>query len=229
MLTKLVNSLLHLKQKMWLLPHKARSRRVINQFIQENPKKVRVNLGSGYKLMNGWLNADNWPYAGTVYIDVSQRLPFGDGEVELIKCEHLIEHLEYRVCRDLFRESYRVLQKGGILRLSTPDLAKLIKLYSDKTEPTPETLLEHHCTYHNRTANTMCAWFNDHMRLWGHQFIFDEPTLLSLLKESGFTRVQSYRYGESQNPHLKNVEIHDEGVEWMQWAYIMIFEAHKCE
>ena len=39
--------------------------------------------------------------------------------------------------------------------------------------------------------------------------------------------IKECKYGESEHPDLQGVETHDEGIEWMKWAYVMIFEAYK--
>ena len=57
--------------------------------------------------------------AGTV-------LPFASASVQLVYCEHMLEHLGRTgdVGATLLREVYRVLAPGGVLRLSTPDLRR---------------------------------------------------------------------------------------------------------
>lgn len=227
MFTELMQKIIQIKQDLWLLPHKIRSRRRIAAYIREHQGQVRLNLGAGCSPMEGWLNGDIWPYPGTVYMDASRRLPFADGSVEFVRCEHLVEHLSYADSRRLLGECYRVLQADGILRISTPALEKLIALYWGEGQPAHAELLAHHQAYHNRPAENICAWFNDHVRLWGHQFIFDQATLTQLLKEVGFEHFVACQYGESQHPPLQGVEIHDEGVAWMRWAYVVILEAYK--
>lgn len=227
MLTELFDQILKTKKEILLRPHKLKSKQIISNYVQENPGKAKLNIGSGGSVLPGWLNADIWSYDGTVYMDVSEKLPFNNNTVQIIKTEHMIEHLEYETCKYFFQECFRVLQSDGVLRLSTPSLEKLILLYSGRGKVNIQKLLEHHRQYHQRPTENINAWFNDHVRLWGHQFIFDQPTLLGLLKEVGFTQIKECKYGESEHINLQGVETHDEGVEWMRWAYVMIFEASK--
>lgn len=227
MFVQVLNRIFQIKQNLWLLPYKIRSKRKIAAYFKENAECVQLNIGSGSNLLPGWLNGEVWPNKGTVYIDASKRLPFKDSSVRFINCEHLIEHLGYETCQYFFKECFRVLGEDGVLRISTPNLERLIPLYLGTSGLSPEEILTHHRQYHDSTVENMCGWFNDHMRLWGHKFIFDEPTLTELLRTASFSRIIKCEYGKSQHPELQEIEKHDEGVEWMKWAYVMIFEAYK--
>lgn len=52
-----------------------------------------------------------------------QSLPFGDNRFALVTCIETIEHLEN--FRELVRETYRVLQPGGLAVFSTPNILNL--------------------------------------------------------------------------------------------------------
>jgi predicted SAM-dependent methyltransferase len=228
MFLQAINSLISLKDKLWLLPYQAQSRRTLTRYLRENRGHIRVNVGAGQRPLSGWLNGDIWPYAGTVYLDVQNKLPFEDTAVHVINCMHMVEHVSSEVCQAFFNECYRVLEPGGLLRVSTPSLEKLIRIYHGIGEPTHEQVLEHHRDYHQRPVDNICQWFNDHMPLWGHQFIFDEGALIHHLETAGFKDIVRCNFGESRHADLRGVEQHDEGDEWMRWAYVMIVEARKA-
>ncbi|WP_424099174.1 class I SAM-dependent methyltransferase [Moorena producens] len=228
MLAELMSGITELKNKIYLYPYKKLSRNKIKQYLKENIGKVRVNIGAGSNLLPGWLNAELWPLEGTVHIDITEKLPFESGTVKYISCEHLIEHVSYHEALRFFHECWRVLEDGGVFRCSTPDLEKLIYLYRGDDEVlTKDILLPHHRKHHNANAYNMCQWLNDHVRLWGHQFIYDQQTLINSLQEAGFTKVIKCKYGESMHKDLQNLEKHDEGEVWMKEGYVMIFEAAK--
>ncbi|HEV2095599.1 MAG TPA: class I SAM-dependent methyltransferase [Chthoniobacterales bacterium] len=62
-----------------------------------------------------------------VAVDVAdlntERLPYEDGEFDLVTCTEVIEHIEHY--HRTIREIYRVLQPDGILVLSTPNVLSL--------------------------------------------------------------------------------------------------------
>ena len=227
MFFQVLNKIFQIKQSLWLLPYKIRSKRKIAAYLKENADCVRVNVGSGSNPLSGWLNGELWPSKETVCIDASKRLPFKDDSVHCINCEYLLEHLGYKTCQDFLKECFRVLREGGVLRASTPGLGKLIQIYLGSSQLSSEKVLVYHRQRYNPTVENMCEWFNDHMRLWGHKFIFDEPTLVELLRKAGFSRMIRCEYGKSEHLELQGIERRDEGIEWMKWAYVMIFEAYK--
>jgi ubiquinone/menaquinone biosynthesis C-methylase UbiE len=55
-----------------------------------------------------------------IKVDVNKGLPFKDGSIDIITCVELIEHIENFFY--LIREIKRVLKKGGICILTTPNL-----------------------------------------------------------------------------------------------------------
>jgi predicted SAM-dependent methyltransferase len=227
MFQEIIDNIVQTKKTLWLLPHRLRSQKAIAKYVTTNLNCVCVNIGSGSTLLPGWLNGDIWPYPGTVYFDATGRLPFDNKSVHYINCEHMIEHIGFDECRSFFKECSRVLCDDGVLRITTPELTRLMQLYMGQGEVSETELLEHHRQYHQRPATSMCAWFNDHMHLWGHKFIFDDTTLTDLLRRCGFTQLTRCRFGESQYPALRNIERHHENVEWMKTAYLTIVEARK--
>jgi predicted SAM-dependent methyltransferase len=51
----------------------------------------------------------------------NDRLQFEDGAFTFVFSEHFFEHLSYQVASELFRECYRILARGGVLRTCVPD------------------------------------------------------------------------------------------------------------
>ena len=85
MLTELFNQILKIKKEALLKPHKIKSKQVISNYIQENPNRIKLNIGSGGSGIAGWLNGDIWFYEGTVYMDVAETLPFNNHMFSLSK------------------------------------------------------------------------------------------------------------------------------------------------
>lgn len=67
--------------------------------------------------------------------DVTNRLPVPNASARLVYCSHVLEHLPLEGWRAALRETYRVLQSGGIFGLLLPDLASIVDAYrSDPNE-----------------------------------------------------------------------------------------------
>jgi predicted SAM-dependent methyltransferase len=227
MFSESLDAIRRAKHWLWLYPYRRRSDRIIRDYVRDHAGDVRINIGSSESLLAGWLNGDIWPISGAVYLDALERLPFDDRSVRYINAEHFIEHLDLDAGRRFLAEAHRVLADDGVLRLTTPNLERMMAMYLGTAEPTGEALLAHHRTFHGRPSSDLCSWFNDHMRQWGHQYLYDPPALDRALAESGFMRRTPCRFGESADPNLVGVEGHDEGVAWMRTAYLLIVEARK--
>jgi len=70
---------------------------------------MKVNLGSGNRPMEGWLNVDSdKTCCPDKVVDLNKRFPFEDDSVDNIYCSHVIEHVDdvlefmheiWRVCK----------------------------------------------------------------------------------------------------------------------------------
>ena len=66
--------------------------------------------------------------------DVRKKLPFDDRSVDFIYSSHLIEHLRKDEAEKVLRECFRVLKKGGLIRLVVPDLELMARIYIKEIE-----------------------------------------------------------------------------------------------
>jgi predicted SAM-dependent methyltransferase len=183
-------------------------RATIRRYLSGNPSP-RLNVGCGPHPLPGWLNADL--LAGDIYLDLNRPLPFDDDTFEFVNTEHVIEHVSERVAGRFLADARRVLRPGGTLRVTTPDLQKLIDLcYGDLfARPGPMTWSEYASALSDRPAYVERAQlFNDLLRLWGHRYIYDGSDLSRRLREAGFAAVERFEPGESNTPALKDLEQH---------------------
>ena len=109
-------------------------------------KKIKVNdikylqLGCGVSdIKKNYLNVDfyqinflNKTNDYLLYHDLRYPLPFYDEVFYGVFSEHTIEHLYPSDALRLFKEIYRVLKKGGTLRVVTPDLKKYVQFYNNQ-------------------------------------------------------------------------------------------------
>lgn len=59
---------------------------------------------------------------------IDSQLPFKNNSVEAIHTSHVLEHLSVEENEHFFTESYRILKKGGVLRIIVPNLENNITL-----------------------------------------------------------------------------------------------------
>lgn len=80
---------------------------------------MKLNIGCGHDVKQGWVNLDISPIEGVdVVHDLSDLpLPFEDNTFDYILCMDVLEHLEYiPVLKDL----HRILKPSGTIKIQVP-------------------------------------------------------------------------------------------------------------
>jgi predicted SAM-dependent methyltransferase len=94
---------------------------------------VRLNLGCGDKVLDGYLNIDAVAIEGVkkpdLIHDLKEPLPFPDDHADEILAVHILEHFQYWEAPGYLRDWKRVLKPGGLLVLELPCLDKIIAAY----------------------------------------------------------------------------------------------------
>ena len=101
----------------------------INRKIKQNRQQICLNIGAGNWRCDSWINLDyssEWYRASQKHpflpYDIrNDTIPFDEDVVDAIYCSHVIEHIENEYVQNMFSECYRVLKKGGVLRIAVPD------------------------------------------------------------------------------------------------------------
>ena len=72
--------------------------------------------------------ASIWKKAGIEVVpgDILERLPFRDESFDVVNCDATIEHLHHSP-KGLFAEAHRVLKPGGMVLVTTPNAANLLR------------------------------------------------------------------------------------------------------
>jgi len=195
-----------------------RDEKIIRSYLSGSGAR-KLQIGCGRRILDGWLNADFYPKTRNVlHLDATHRLPFDDATFDVVFSEHMIEHVDFVRGQRLIQECCRVLVPGGILRISTPDLAFLIDLYRREEPPSRErsTLQAEFLHYfldteirdRKRYAPVDYDSFliNEFVRAWGHEFIYDEKTVRFVMEESGFCDVVRCAVMESGHEALRDLE-----------------------
>lgn len=121
------------------------------------------------------------------FANASKKLPFKNDSVDVIYSSHMLEHLSRSEARNFISEARRSLANGGILRISVPDLRKLVDRYVENSNADAfidATLL----------ADVKLNSIKDKLKLLiigfrHHQWMYDEKSLSNLLLDCGFTQI----------------------------------------
>lgn len=131
-----------------------------------------------------------------------------DNSIDMIYLGQMIEHLNpiYEAPKFL-QECFRMLQKNGLLRITTPDLDLLIKAYLEgqmdkfsneqpgyykNAEPSAQLALLMY-----GAGGPQCTWNNYE----GHMCLYTQKSMHKLLSSVGFREIEFYyEAGKSKNP-----------------------------
>jgi predicted SAM-dependent methyltransferase len=172
---------------------------------------LRVQIAGGLDKQSGWINVDAATSAD-VRLDLRKGLPFADGSVALIFCEHFLDHLAYpHASRRVLRECVRVLEPNGRLRLVLHDAERIARAFADRDAD----------FFRDAVAPgiPIAEAVNLLFRFDGfHQFLYDFPVLESHLLEAGFAEVIRSSFRGSVVPEL-NLDV-DHPNRWVQSLYV---------
>ena len=91
-----------------------------------------LNVGCGNHFHKDWTNIDFNSYSEHVIAhNLLKGIPIEDESFEVIYHSHVLEHFFKKDAEFFIKECYRVLKKGGIIRICIPDLENLVKTYLD--------------------------------------------------------------------------------------------------
>jgi predicted SAM-dependent methyltransferase len=105
---------------------------------KKDNEKLMVNIGGRYFLRRHWrvLDFPSQHYRfmkGAVDYEYdltsAEPFPFKNDSVFLIYSSHTLEHIPQEHCQFIFSEIFRVLKKGGGVRLTMPDFDKSVEAY----------------------------------------------------------------------------------------------------
>lgn len=145
----------------------------------EKPAR-RLHIG-GWEQRDGWEILDAVPRDGVHHLgDAADLSRFPDGTFAEVYASHVLEHFDFREDVPLvLKEWCRVLQPGGRLSVSVPDLERLCHLYLTPGM-SPEGRLK-----------LMWMIFGAHADSYDYHLVgFDEHYLGSALQAAGFTGIQ---------------------------------------
>ena len=162
--------------------------------------KVLVHIGCGKTNSPEFINVDARPLAHVHIVtdDITSLPDFNTGTVDLVYMCHILEHIKRKDLKKVLSEMKKVLKVGGVLRLSVPDLDKLIEVYNASGKNVS--------SISHQLMGGQDHEYNIHYSVFNHQ------RLTKLLKEVGFQKVVTWdpdncRYHDFKDRATREIKV----------------------
>ncbi|ORU93991.1 MAG: hypothetical protein A6F70_07250 [Cycloclasticus sp. symbiont of Bathymodiolus heckerae] len=202
----------------WLVFHRTCFNKIYRFFISASiPRtasgQVLLNLGCGEVNHPKFINIDGYPHANIHYVSRIDRLGmFADNAVDLIYASHCLEHFKYGEVDRVLDEWHRVIKPGGIIRLSVPDIDKLIDIYNDTNDP--DDIVPQLMGGQNNKYNY-------------HYVVFNGLNLKKYLNRAGFVDVQEWIPGSCDLTTFDDFSVYHKVVNGKNYPISLNLEAKK--
>ena len=152
-------------------------------------KEIKLHLGCGWRNFGpDWIHIDGGAYEHLDYDSIVNLNQFEDESVDLIYNSHVFEYFDRAEAEIVLNEWFRVLKKGGILRMAVPDFETLVSLYYDKRELPLERIL-----------GPLFGKMPMGDKTIYHKTTYDFISLENLLTSVGFENVKRYDWWKTEH------------------------------
>lgn len=205
---------------------------------------IKLNLGCGTKVVDGWVNVDysygarlaripvvnifikkfkpfNVEWDNRIFIhNLTKPFPWGDDSASVIYSSHTLEHMDRDDGMAFLKECHRVLKPDGIIRIVVPDLEAIVERYINKSLPS-EHFLEELYVLRGKPPKSFLKRLIWPYIGFPHQCMYDTESLIRVMKLAGF-EVTSKAYADSNISDIRAIEIEERTVD------AVVVEGHKA-
>lgn len=151
---------------------------------------IKLHLGCGDRYIPGFVHIDIIDAEHIDHCCPVDHLDFADNSVGLIYASHVLEHFGRFEVDAVLKEWFRVLEPGGILRLSVPDFVAVVEMY--ESEGLQDGM--------SGLVGLICGGQRNPYDF--HKIIFDEPFLTTLLRRAGFRECRRWDWRKTEHAHI---------------------------
>jgi SAM-dependent methyltransferase len=196
--------------------------------VTSGESTIRVNLGCGETVPEGWINVDysigarlvrvpvlkvilrwlglfNADWSDRVLIhDLRTTLPWTDNSIDAVYSSHTLEHMTLEDGSSLLRECYRSLKSGGAIRIVVPDLEDMVQAYAAGNLTSAEFIDALGMGFEQKGDTAVKKFLAPYFR-FPHRCMYDHKSLAALLEAVGFVAEARGAF-ESSIPGIREVE-----------------------
>ena len=188
-----------------------------------------VQFGCGLSAPDRWLNFDSSPTLraqrlpllgravargsstrfpeAVRYGDIVKGLPVPDRSCKGVYASHVLEHLALDDLRTALRNTFRILEPGGIFRLVVPDLEVMAKEYVTSDDPVAALkFMQDSLLGETRRPRGSGAVIRRWLGNSDHRWMWDYKALRAELEAAGFKNTRRAQFGDSSDPRFTEAE-----------------------
>ena len=189
---------------------------------------MRLNLGCGSQVPEGWINVDyglgarfmkipffrafnnkvrlfNFNWDKNIFLhDLTKDFPWPDSSADVVYSSHTLEHFSKRDGRKFLEECNRVLHDNGIIRIIVPNLNFIVNQYLKKEIAADDFVSELGVLYGEPTSmikKLLVPYFG-----FPHKCMYDSERLIEILDEIGFKSTTRLPF-DSDIDDIKDLEL----------------------
>ncbi|MBN1461275.1 MAG: methyltransferase domain-containing protein [Armatimonadetes bacterium] len=191
---------------------------------------MKLNLGCGARVIDGWVNVDFAPGARLAKIplyrmankklrltrldwdsrivvhDLTKTFPWPDSSADAIYTSHTLEHFGKEEGRRFLEECHRVLRRNGVLRVIVPDFRLVVAKYIEGEIRADDFVSQLGVGLAGRgrsLKDRLAPLFQ-----FPHKCMYDTTRLLEILDELGFVASSRAPF-ESDIDDVQKLELED--------------------
>ncbi len=190
---------------------------------------MKLNLGCGSQVLNGWVNVDyalgarftkipffrtlnrkiklfNLDWNDKIYLhNLTKKFPWPDSSVDVVYSSHTLEHMSKEDGRKFLEECHRVLISNGIIRIVVPDLQHNVNEYINGNVNAEDFVKDLGVLY-KHSGGSIKKQLVPFLQ-FPHKCMYDRQRLLAILQEIGFNASARKAFdSEIENIHTLELE-----------------------
>ena len=211
-------------------------KKVLKKYISEE-ESPKLHVGAGGSILKNWINTDyEHIEKETIFLDASKKFDIPDQTFDFIYAEHLFEHLNIEGQINMLAECKRVLRKGGVLRIATPNLNFLLQItqggkddfLSNYLKWASNAYFPKNLSINMSNLNNEVHFLNHYFHNWGHQFIHNPDSFIKLSNNFQYSLITQVNVHVSSYKCFRNIETHGNVIpSQYNVAETMVFELTK--
>ncbi|MFA5060527.1 MAG: hypothetical protein WC676_07875 [Candidatus Omnitrophota bacterium] len=179
----------------------------------------KLHIGCGHILVPGWLNISlekDREYGRLIRMDngafflnynLLKSWPVEEDSVVHIAASHFIEHFDLNQGMNFTKECFRVLKKGGVIRLSCPDLEIYARNYvANNQKFFDHELIREWCCFKAAATPGEVFIAKAYDSGGSHKWFYDFASLKHILETAGFQDVVRRDRLTGTTPNLSIIE-----------------------